>query len=457
MSKTPLHIAILRICHRGTRRRLWLAGRRLADCGFAPGCDYSIARKNGALVLTLTEGMGRKVHRKFVSKRPTPVIDIANEEIEAFSKGRDVRLHAQFFPGRIVVTIHPDDEAAGRREMSLGRRIAARMPLRMGSLAHGIGVLDHALKTGLAAAGAKAQTTFAVEADQRYLEASLANNSIWHDGGTSIHGRIQDVPLSDFQKVDILAAGLPCTGASLVGRAATRRVPEYHPEAGLLFLHFLRIVEVTEPAVVVLENVPAYANTVSFHAIQETLKHRGYAISDAILSGPEHGALENRKRLVMIARPSSMRDPLSCLPTADSNHAVSDILDVSVSENAWFDDKAVKAMSKKAISKGNNFKAALLDGDERSVPVLTHGYPTTRATNPYLRHKTKEGLIRRFTPAEHARIKTAPEGLVRELPPTTAHEALGQSVIHRAFVHLGEAIGAALSEWAGRPVIAGAV
>lgn len=36
-------------------------------------------------MLTLTEGMGRKVHRKFASKRPTPVIDIANDEIENYS------------------------------------------------------------------------------------------------------------------------------------------------------------------------------------------------------------------------------------------------------------------------------------------------------------------------------------------------------------------------------------
>ena len=144
-----------------------------------------------------------------------------------------------------------------------------------------------------------------------------------------------------------------------------------------------------------------------------------------------------------------MPDPLGMMIQTPARGSIGDILDETVEPSGWFSDAYVRRAAALHAGKGNNFKSALVDADAPGVPVITHGYPTTRATNPYLMHRSKPGQIRRFTPAEHARIKTAPECLVAGLPPTTAHEALGQGVIHRAFVHLGQAISDALHLWIG--------
>ncbi|MFZ5883646.1 MAG: DNA cytosine methyltransferase, partial [Chloroflexota bacterium] len=53
-------------------------------------------------------------------------------------------------------------------------------------------------------------------------------------------------------------------------------------------------------------------------------------------------------------------------------------------------------------------------------------------------------LQRIFTPVEHARLKTIPEGLVKGLSDTIAHEILGQSIVHCAFMAVGERLGKTL-------------
>lgn len=85
-----------------------------------------------------------------------------------------------------------------------------------------------------------------------------------------------------------------------------------------------------------------------------------------------------------------------------------------------------------------------IDGSEPRCGTIGRGYQKARSTEPFLKHPTN-GKQRLFTPVEHARVKTIPEQLVAGLSDTTAHEILGQSVIHAAFMAVGKLVGETLN------------
>ncbi len=63
-----------------------------------------------------------------------------------------------------------------------------------------------------------------------------------------------------------------------------------------------------------------------------------------------------------------------------------------------------------------------------------------------IRHPEKPKKRRLLTPVEHARVKSIPETLVNGLSATVAHQILGQSVLHSAFVSVGRLLGVHLQK-----------
>ncbi|MDG4868635.1 DNA cytosine methyltransferase (plasmid) [Guyparkeria sp. 1SP6A2] len=442
--------------HRG-RKRLWLEGQRLASQGVTPGSTFQLEATEGRLVLRFVEDGDRRVSRRSRRGQTLPVIDITAEELAA-AVGNAERLRVVVRDGAIYVTVHHHEQAERERFARTLDTLANGRPVSIGSLAHGAGILDHAIHAGLDRAGVASRLAFAVEVDSRYLDASLANNPVWDRDSIAIHAPMEEVEPGKLPPVDVLTAGLPCTGASVSGRSKNRLgFAEQHETAGPLFLAFLNIVQATRPSVILLENVVPYRSSMSYHVIGQVLRGLGYRIEDTTLEGNAMGALESRERLCMVATtadlPAVGLDTLT--PVRAKEATVADILDpIPADSPRWKEYAYLEAKQARDTAAGKGFRRQLLTGDEPRLGTVGAGYNRARSTEPFIVHPTDSGRSRLLTPAEHARAKAAPESLIDGLSATVAHEVLGNGVIHPAFVAVGERIGAVLGQMGCRAVAA---
>ncbi|WP_026280517.1 DNA cytosine methyltransferase [Thioalkalivibrio sp. ALE28] len=437
---------------KGTKR-LWLEGRRLARAGISPGQHFELTSldnvkgSHDGLTLRFTPTGDRRVSRRKRGDQELPVIDVSGETlVTAFGEAKRVRVVIR--PGSIEIRVHHHDRATAERSKRLLQRLNQGEPLRMASLAHGGGILDHALHRGLAAAGVPVELAFANESDGDYLEASLANNPIWKSDSIAIEAPMQDVEWRKLPAIDILAAGLPCTGASLSGRAKNRLAKaEEHETAGPLFVAFLAAIQTLRPSVILLENVPQYGTTTSMTVIRSILSSLDYELHETVLDGFELGSMERRNRFCMIATNPEVPFAFDGLRAVrDRESCIRDILeDIDPDDPAWkaYSYLAEKEVRDKAAGKG--FRRQLLDGSEESLGTIGRGYAKARSTEPFIRHPSDPALTRLLTPKEHARVKAVPEPLIEGLSATRAHEILGQSVVYAAFEAVGMHLGRALA------------
>ncbi len=444
--------------HRGTRR-IWLEGERLARQGIAPGARFRVEIVPGRVSLLFAQEGDRVVSAKRRGDRARPVIDVNRAEVAA-ALGNGERVRVVIRPNRIDITPHHIDVARDRREARLRGKLSAGEALDVGTLAHGAGILDHALHEGLDDAGVPARLAFAVEIEPAYLDTSERNNPLWDARSIAIEGDMLEVEADKLPALDVLVAGLPCTGASLSGRAKNRlTAAEEHPTAGALFVAFLRIVEACNPAVVLLENVPQYQTTASMAVIRAVLVHRGYRIEETILDGNALGALEARQRLCMVAVSSGLPSiPLDGLePIRRREATLAEVLeDVPEDSPRWKAFAYLDAKETRDKAAGKGFARQVLDADAESCGTIGAGYAKCRSTEPFLRNP-RTGLQRILTPREHAAVKGIPFALVEGESETRQHEMLGQSVIHPAFRAVGRRIGAVLRELRVTPAQAQAV
>jgi DNA (cytosine-5)-methyltransferase 1 len=437
--------------NKGTKR-LWLTGKRLADAGILPGLQYDISYgADQSLTIRLSQSGARRVSSKMDHDSLVPVIDIQNSSLERVF-GKDVkRVRAVISNGEIVVTIHPDDAAALERIERAVETLRNGNPLRIGSLAHGAGVLDHAVHSGLRRSGVQVKQAFACEIDHDYLETSLRNNPIWEPDTIAFEAPMEEIETNLIGKVDLLIAGLPCEGASLAGRAKNgNRSAETHDGVGHLFVAFLQIVKVVNPVCVLLEEVLPYQNTVSMHVIRQVLDKLGYDVHETVLD-ESMGALESRRRLCAVAMTRGVPFRLEDLVPVRMKEAVlGDILeDIPPDDASWKTYSYLQAKEERDIANGKGFRQQLVGPESTSVGCIGKGYFKVRSTEPRVRHPQNPSLSRLLTVREHARVKTIPEGLVAGLSATKAHEVLGQSVIHCAFeavaMLIGKSLGALLN------------
>lgn len=433
--------------HRG-RRRIWLEGRHIESAGFVPGITYRVSTDRGERSLTLELGCGsHMVSRKSTGGSTVPVIDICNSELtELF--GNDVsRIKVEISASAIRITVHPDDAAMLERAERLQKKLSDGAPLAMGSVAHGGGILDHALHEGLRLAGFKATLSWAVEIEHDYIEHSMRVNPVWSADTTAIEGPMQEVETGILAKVDILVGGLPCTGASVAGRAKNKLAfAEQHETAGALFLAFLNIVKAANPSCVVLENVIPFANTISMHIIRSVLDAWGYVVHEEVLDGQMLGALEDRKRLCMVAVTRGVEFNFKALvPCRDKEDRLAEVLeDVPLDSPMWNEYPYLAEKEERDIAAGKGFRRQILTSNAPGCGTIGRGYAKCRSTEIKIQHPHNPKLMRQVTPAEHARIKTVPAFLIEGLCSTRAHEILGQGVIHCAFMAVGKLLGSAL-------------
>jgi DNA (cytosine-5)-methyltransferase 1 len=436
--------------HRG-KRRIWLEGHKLAREGYEPGVKYDLAVEQAKLVLRPSEEGKYIVSRRKRNGRLIPIIDISRQELAEIFEGVDT-LRVMISRGKIVVTAHHQQQKVVQRVERLLSRIKSGEPLRVASLFHGGGVADKACHAGFDLSGVSTKIGVAVEMDGTYLDSSLQNNKeIWDAKSIPIESAIELVNLGhEPPQMDCLIAGIPCSGASLSGRAKGKlKFAEEHDAAGAMFFSFLEFVKALNPAVVIGENVPTYADTASMAVIRSVLGSLGYDVQERVLNGNEFGALENRNRLCFVAISRGLEgvfDLEDVKPLRPKPKQVSDILEPfeDIDESRWKTFSYLADKAKRDKDSGKGFRRQVLQGDEGHCGTIGRGYSKARSTEPFLAHPHDSSLSRLFTPLEHARLKQVPSSVVEGLPDTRAHEVLGQGVCFGPFEALGSELGRAL-------------
>lgn len=438
--------------------RLWLEGQKLARAGVRIGMRYALVRRPGADKVERVElqqvndtysGKAYTVSRRTRRGIEVPLIEVRTDELKEIFSSERVRVAIR--QGRFVVTANHIDVKIRERVRKLVERLKTGEPLAVCSLFHGGGVMDKALHSGLVRSGISSFVQIGVEIEPAYLDVSLRNNpEIWSEESVAVCSDIRELDWgNNVPECDIMLGGVPCTGASRAGRAKNGlSCAEEHETAGAMFIDYLDAVKAVNPAIVIMENVPEYMSTSSMMVIRSVLTSLGYQISERILDGNDFGALERRKRMVMVAVTQGLSafDFDYVAPVKVREPALSSVLEaLPLDSGRWkaFGYLADKAVRDKAAGKG--FARQLLDGSEAYCGTIGRHYAKCRSTEPFIVHPVDSELSRLLTPTEHARVKGIPEVVIAGESDTVAHEILGQSVIYPVFEAIGLELGVVLT------------
>ncbi len=151
----------------------------------------------------------------------------------------------------------------------------------------------------------------AIEHDQWAADTFKFN----HPNSTVLVGDIQqfdkDLLLETFEKPDIILGGPPCQGFSI----ANRKGGDPSDPRNSLFKEFIRLGEIFEPQIMIMENVPNLAKALThdkkrvLDIIIKELENLGYYVYHSILSATDYGVPQIRKRLIIIASKEVLDKP----------------------------------------------------------------------------------------------------------------------------------------------------
>lgn len=440
--------------------RIWIEGQALKNEGIKPRMPYNLkiidkkiilefngqpngdALKTGSVsVRTITKNDGNIIELPLIEIRMLEIFQVLGENID--------RAKVTVCKSKIVIQARDVIEKIAARSERLKNKIKNGIPLAIGSLFHGGGVMDSAFHHGLKSAGIDSFVKVAVELENKYLDSSVRNNpELFNSESILIQSEIEDLNFykKNAPELDVVVAGIPCVGASVSGRSKNKLTcAEEHGSAGSLFFYFLSFVLAVNPAIVVIENVKQYMNTISMMVIRSVLSAQGYTIKEQVLSGAEFGAIEDRERMCAVAYSGDYGDDFnfdSIERKPLQEKCVRDVL-----ENIPLDSERYKTFSyliekeKKDIEAGKGFTRQIITGESKIVGCIGKGYAKCRSTEPFFQHPENPSLMRIFSKNEHARLKTIPEHIIDGCSETTAHEIMGQSVIYQKIKSLAQAIG----------------
>lgn len=443
--------------HRGAPR-VWLEGSQTERAGFSPGQRYDIEVQGQMVVLQANKDGSRVVSGKVIGERNNPVIDINSRSLLAMFDGM-AAIRIVVKKDQIYLMPLASEIKKRERFTRLREKLENGDPLTIGSLSHGGGILSHAIHSGLEQAGIESKLAFANEIRAELLEHAAIHNDAWSENTQMLAAPMQELAFDErgvasLPKVEILEAGLPCSGASRAGKSKRGlENAEAHPHVGHLVVAALVIVSKTNPAIVILENVVEYSQSASADILRNQLRDLGYNTHERVLNGVEWGALENRNRWCMVAVTAGIEFDFEQLqPPGASQQLIADVLDKTIEPDDpnWRSFSYLKEKEVRDAAKGSSFSMQVLSPEGHSVPVIRKGYSKAGSTDALLKHPDNPDLLRQFTPAEHARIKGVPESLVAGLSNTIAHEVLGQGIVYAPFKGVGGHVGQALKEMIGK-------
>lgn len=170
------------------------------------------------------------------------------------------------------------------------------------------------LSCGLELAGM--QCLLGIDMDKSAIETFKAN----HHFANTYCGPVKDLTskklneLINNKKVHAVVGGPPCQGFSTVG------IGDPNDLRNSLFREFIRLVKITDPHYVIIENVTglvARKNEKTLHAIFTLFAKMGYSLDVQVMSSELYGVPERRRRTIIIG--SKINEQI-IFPKADSEN-----------------------------------------------------------------------------------------------------------------------------------------
>lgn len=442
--------------HRGNRR-LWIEGEPARKAGFESSKRFEIVPNGNGIVLQVIENGSRKVAAKESAHGPRPIIDINNTEaLKPLEGCSSVRV--LFGNGKIYVSPLASELRRLRRLKRLKSKLENNQHLSTAGVCSGGGVLSHAVHAGLKEGGIDARLHAFNEIREDLVNQASKHNEIVTDKTILLNLPIQELAfdasvMDRVGEVDILELGLPCSAASSAGKAKNKNsMMESHEHVGHLVIAGLAVIARLNPAVVIFENVPPYANTASAELIRKQLVDFGYTTHERVLDAHDFDTLEKRIRWSLVAVTRGIEfnfDDLELLGKPDRK--LSEIFEAPEAVKArWSPMEGLKAKEQRDLKVGKNFRMQTFTGKENYIGTLTKGIAKNRSTDPKFVHPEDPTLLRIPTAIEHARCKGIPEHLIEGMPGTTAHELLGQAVCWNPFKQIGKLVAKAIKEWSSQ-------
>lgn len=445
--------------HRGAPR-IFLDAAQAIRAGFSPGDKVAVQTEEGRVVLSINrdgsrtleaesqDGKTYTVSSRKKGEKTLPVLDINSKELLSIFEGMEaVRVVVQ--TGKVYLLPLASEVQKKERLERITRKMLDGQELTMGSLSHGGGVLSAAIHEGLSRAGVGASLAFANEIREDLLTQAREHNPAWNAETAALAVPMQEIVqdewlMKQLPRLDILELGLPCSGASRAGKAKRGlSMMEDHPEVGHLVFAALAIINRVQPILLTLENVVDYSKSASAQILRHQLRDMGYDTHEAILSGKDFGCLENRIRWCLVATTRGMDFSFDQIaPTVTVVKTLADALeDIPLDDPRWSEMAGLKAKQERDQDAGKGFRMQVFTPDATSIGTITKGYAKVRSTDPKIAHPTDPNLLRQLTAVEHARLKGVSPELIAGLPQTTAHELLGQGIVHAPFEAVGHRIG----------------
>jgi DNA (cytosine-5)-methyltransferase 1 len=170
-------------------------------------------------------------------------------------------------------------------------------------------VLDLFSGAGGLSAGFRAESTrFATVRAVEHDKAAAATYAENHNPSSVFTGGIQEWLRSEgTPEADIVIGGPPCQGFSALGK---RNVFD---ERNHLWLHYAETIRRAQPKFFVLENVPAFLQSVQHSRFKRQCHPSGplgaYTFQARVLNAADYGAAQVRKRVILIGYHRDLRFP----------------------------------------------------------------------------------------------------------------------------------------------------
>jgi DNA (cytosine-5)-methyltransferase 1 len=322
--------------------------------------------------------------------------------------------------------------------------------------------LDAALHEGFAKAGLESATVFANDSWEGAIDCLLADNPASTQKTRSFAGGIEQFIASGMRipGTTLVSIGSPCRAASRLN-VKTRDLPEMHPEAGHQVLNTVMAIQQLDfPPLVLVENVLAWADTVSFSMLKRVLAEQGYqtalvgdvdeAGSYAGLNSNDFGDIERRVRMALLAYPVGI--DISFEGMRKSGPSTKTVGDVRLSEELIDPEdyeKGAHLASEKKIAGGWHMRVA--DDSDNRTSSLSAGCWKQRVEDARFAHPTIGGKSRLPVPEEHAMLKGHDPRIVNSLVSNThAHTALGNGTAKSCWVEFARVLGEELRARTGQ-------
>ncbi len=162
------------------------------------------------------------------------------------------------------------------------------------------------------------QCVFTSEFEQHCVDTYKANF------GGEVYGDITKINENDVPNHDILIAGFPCQAFSISGK-----MKGFNDTRGTLFFDIMRIVNLRNPQLILLENVKHlihHDKKRTLSTIIQLLEDHEYFVSYKVLNAKDFGLAQNRERIVIVASKKKEFD-FNQLKISKKSVFIKDILD----------------------------------------------------------------------------------------------------------------------------------